>query len=469
MSQSGSTPDSPATAVELYQAAEDYVHGLITGPPSPAPDTPPEVIRQRALDRLDRLRAFLAFLGNPHEQYRTIHIGGTSGKGSTTALTASILTEAGYRTGNHVSPYLQVATEKLQVDGEIASAARYHELVETMRKRVEQWVALGNPQPTYGEFWIAMTFRYFAEEQVDYAVIEVGAGGRFDLTNVIQPDVAAITSVGYDHTVSLGSTLPEIAWHKAGILKSGAAGITAVNEPESLSVIEDEARSLNVNLVRIAEGESFSDVQTDYAGTSFLDRKSGRTFHTGLVGTFQGANGATAAAVARALPNGPIDDDTIAAGLAKAGFPGRMEVVQQSPLVMLDGAHNPQKIAGLSTNIDLLFPERRIILVFGVLESKRFEEMMQILAPRVSALVTTDPQVYAKPPVSAAEIAERASGIATVKTEPDPLDALQKALDLAGQDDVVLVTGSLYLVGNVREHWYPTEQILIQGTVWPAS
>jgi dihydrofolate synthase/folylpolyglutamate synthase len=451
-----------------YQEAERYVLGLISGPVTPPADTPRDEVRRRAGERLGRLRAFLEFLGNPQQQYNTIHIGGTSGKGSTTQFVASMLTAAGYRTGAHVSPYLQVATEKLQIDGKIASAERYAELVAKMRAKVEQWVALGHEQPKYGELWVAMTFVYFADEAVDYGVIEVGAGGRFDLTNVIQPEVAAITSVGLDHTVTLGATIPEIAWHKAGILKPGAAALTSVSDPAALEVIQDEARAIGVGLQSILPGKSYLDVRTGPHGTTFFDPTSGRTYSVPLPGTFQAANGALAVAIARALPGGAIADDIIQQGFDATRFPGRMEIVQERPLVLLDGAHNPQKIAGLAENLALLFPERRIVGVFGVLESKSYVEMLAELMPRLDALVATAPKVYAKPPVSAAQVAEQARRhVGAVEVRGEPLEAIQRALEIAGSDDVVLVTGSLYLIGNVRENWYPTGKILAQGTMWP--
>ncbi|MFW6074341.1 MAG: bifunctional folylpolyglutamate synthase/dihydrofolate synthase, partial [Chloroflexota bacterium] len=362
--------------LSLYRDAEEYVHGLISGPVTPDTGTPREEIRRRAVLRMERLKDFLRFLGDPHLQYRTIHVGGTSGKGSTSALIASVLSHAGYRTGLHVSPYLQVATEKLMLDGRIASARRYHDLVMRLAHRVEEWIELGYDPPTYGEFWVALTFRYFADEAVDYAVIEVGAGGRFDLTNVIQPDVAAITSVGFDHMITLGSTLPEIAWHKAGILKRGAAGVTSVIEPESLAVIEKEAAGLDVDLVKISPGDAFRDIETSWDGTSFFDVPSGQRLEVALPGTFQATNAALAAATVRALPEVTVSEEVIGEGLRAARFPGRMEIVQRDPLVLLDGAHNPEKIGGLCDNLTTLVEDARTIVVFGVLESKSYADML---------------------------------------------------------------------------------------------
>ncbi len=456
-----------SSALTEYRRAERYVNSLIMGPPSPPAGTPPEEIRARAVERLQRLRAFLAFLNDPQRQYRTVHIAGTSGKGSTSTFTASILSAAGFRTGTHVSPYLQVATEKLQIDGQIVSASRYAALVDSMRESVEAWVAAGHERPNYGEFWVAMTYRYFAEEQVDVAVIEVGAGGRFDVTNVIEPDVAAVTSIGFDHTVTLGSTLPEIAWHKAGIIKPGSIAVTAVRDPEALPVIEAEARQHDVELRHVRQGIEYDEVESNDHGTSFVDRRSGRRFQVELPGTFQAANAATAIAIARAFNPARVTNDALSAGLAASRFPGRMETVQRNPLVLLDGAHNPEKVASLVRNLDTLYPDRRRILVFGALESKSYQEMLESLLPGTDTLIATAPKVFAKPSTTAAEIAALAPADMSVEAIDDPIAATSRAVERAGPNDIVVITGSLYLVGNVRERWFPTEWILEQGTCWP--
>jgi dihydrofolate synthase/folylpolyglutamate synthase len=460
---------SSPTALEDYRAAEAYVNGLIFGPPSPPVGTPPEIIRERAAQRLDRLRRFLAFLGNPQRRYRVVHVGGTSGKGSTTVMIGNILHAAGHRVGVHVSPYLQASTEKLVIDGRLISARRYRELVDSMHERVAAWVAEGNERPNYGEFWVAMMLQYFAEERVDVAVIEVGAGGRFDVTNVVEPEVVAITSVGYDHMVTLGSTLPEIAWHKAGIIKPGSVAVTTVADAEALPVIVDEARFTGVALCQLRVGTDWRDVATGPEGTSFIDGVSGARFSVPLAGDFQAANAALAIAACRAFDADAVDDAAIAAGLAATRFPGRLEIMQRSPLVVLDGAHNPEKVGSLVANLDGLFPSRRVIAVVGVLESKSYSEMLTLLGPHVDVLIATAPQVFAKPPVTAADLAAAAASyVAEVVTVPEPLEAVARALRLAETDDLVLVTGSLYLVGNVREGWHPLEAVLRHGTSWPS-
>lgn len=460
-------PHSEGGAVAAYERAEEYVNGLIFGPPSPPPGTPPTEIRARAVARLARLRAFLEFLGNPQRAYRTIHVTGTSGKGSTTTFTASILAAAGHRVGTHVSPYLQVATEKLQVNGRLISPERYERLVSDMRQSIDVWVASGRERPNYGEVWVAMTLRYFAEEQVDVAVIEVGAGGRFDVTNVIEPDVAAITSVGLDHVVTLGSTLPEIAWHKAGIIKPGSVAVTAVTDPESLAPIEAECRSTGAELVIVREGERYRDVEAGPGGTSFVDSRTNERLRVPLPGTFQATNAAMAVEVARRFTRDSLPIEAIRHGLASARFPGRMELVQRAPRVLLDGAHNPEKVASLAQNLQQLFPDTRKLIVFGALESKAHAEMLGSLSPLASVVVATMPRVLAKPPTDANAIAADVTGAADVIVEPSPERAIEAALERAGPDDLVVVTGSLYLVGNIRERWYPSGAILAQDTCWP--
>ena len=458
------------SALERYQEAEQYILSLITGPPTPEAGTPADIIRDRAIERLERMRAFLEFLDDPHLAYKTLHIGGTSGKGSTATLAASILTASGFRTGLHVSPYLQVATEKLVVDGEIASAERYNDIVADLAGRANAWISAGNPPLTYGEFWVALTFQYFAEEAVDVAVIEVGAGGRFDLTNVIEPEAVAITSIGLDHMATLGSTVEEIAWHKAGIIKPGTIAVTAVSAGSALEVIRNEAVSVGSELIEVGAGHTFDVDATGAFGTRFTDLNTGTSFTTSLAGQFQAANAAVALALTRSFDAHAVTDETAADGLRLARFPGRLEIVQETPLVLLDGAHNPQKIEGLVSDLRHITGDRRVTAVFGALESKNHGDMLRALAPNIDLLVLTAPEVYAKPPVDPAELADAAAAFnVEIHIELEPVAAVNLALDLASDGDAVLVTGSLYLVGNVRERWFPSEDILVQGTMWPST
>ena len=459
------------TALSKYRWASGYINGLIQGPPSPRPGSTSEEIRARALARIDRLRRFLDFVGNPQQSYRSVHVGGTSGKGSTSALIAGILHAAGYHTGLHVSPYLQVETEKLQIDGRLMPGDRFADHVAALDREVERWVARGEAPLTYGEFWVALTFLSFARENLDWAVIEVGAGGRFDLTNVLLPNVAVITSIGLDHVRTLGNTIPEIAWHKAGIIKPGRPVVTTVRKADAVEIIEQEALETGSRLTHIVEGRDFEVLSTGADGTNVLDRASGMILKTVLPGHFQGFNVAAAAATARAMNSSiphPISDDTIACGISQTRFPGRMEIVQRDPIVVLDGAHNPEKMQSFVEGaLELGTPARRIVIL-GSLDAHDFLSGARIVTPIADEVIVTAPSAIERASAPTDEIARIVRGAGKpVEVIADPRDAMRAALRRASTGDHILVTGSLYLVGAVRELWYDSDSIVLAGTCWP--
>ena len=322
-------------------------------------------VRARAEFRLARLRSFLAYLGDPHLSYPVVHVGGTSGKGSTSTAIAAMLSAAGYKTGLHTSPYLQVATEKLAIDGQLIAAGKFAELVDDLLNAAAR---LGNDRLTYGEIWFALLATHFAREQVDVAVIEVGAGGRFDLTNLVQPAVSVITSIGIDHTETLGKTIPEIAWHKAGIIKRGVPVVTAVTDPEALAPIFAEATLTGSAVIR-PQATADYDAVTLFNGMPGIRLASGESYQLGMSGRYQATNAALAIAAVRALGRTgfTVSSEAIARGLATARLPGRFEVVQGQPTVVLDGAHNVQKIGALVCDlpslINLREGARRIVVL----------------------------------------------------------------------------------------------------------
>ncbi|MEA2596883.1 MAG: dihydrofolate synthase / folylpolyglutamate synthase [Thermomicrobiales bacterium] len=460
--------------IRRYREAIARTDALID--PAPAYGKTPAEVRARAEIRLARLRSFLAHLGSPHDRYPIIHVGGTSGKGSTSTAIAAILTAAGYRTGLHTSPFLQVATEKLAVDGRLIAGDVFADLVEEILAAAETW----NPTPegrlTYGEVWVALLATFFARAQVDVAVIEVGAGGRFDLTNVVRPSVSVITSVGIDHTETLGATIPEIAWHKAGIIKAGAPTVTAVTDPKALEPILAEAQAAGSSVSRPVAGVDFVPVAFE-DGSDSVQFSSGKQFRLGMSGKYQAANAALAVTAVEALaPSGfTVPDDAIQTGLATARLPGRFETVQRTPRVVLDGAHNLQKIAALVDDLPVLLPRPsggRLIVVLGVLEAKDHTGIVGRIAAHADELVVTRPRVLAKPgadPAAIAEDARRAGFSGPVPIEDEPTAAIETAIARANAErgDAVLVTGSLYLVGNVRGRWYPDDAITVQQTAWP--
>lgn len=475
----GSGAVLPGQAWRDYLAAVTLTDVLIEG--SSPKGKSREEIQARAEMRIARLRTFLAFIGNPQNRYPIVHVGGTSGKGSTSTAIAAILTAAGYRTGLHTSPYLQVATEKLQIDGRLICGSRFRQLVESTLGAVDAWIAEGGEALTYGELWVALLARYFAEEKVDVAVIEVGAGGRFDLTNVVHPTVSVITSVGLDHTATLGSTIPEIAWHKAGIIKSGAPVVSAVTDIAARQEILKEVAQQGVELIEVNQAETFEILSWDAIGAQWreLSPANDEVFQSPLPGRFQAINGATAVAAARALVTQGIGIPTAALhrGLLEARLPGRLELLPGAKRMILDGAHNPEKMRALVADLSVIAPrinDQRLIAVVGMLDSKEHHAMMELLATVVDELVLTTPNVLAKPGASTdslTRVARSAGFGGLIFAESEPTIALARAKERAdaSRGDVVLVTGSLFVVGDVRGNWYAPELIVEECTSWPRN
>ncbi len=468
---------------DLYVSANARLDALIK-PGSSDRDLNQASIRARAIARLDRLRAFLAYLGNPQNRYPIVHVAGTSGKGSTATATASILSAAGYRVGLHVSPYLQVATEKLQLDGRLIAADAFGALVDDVLAAADAWAAraTGNVPLTYGEVWAAMTFRWLAQQRVDCAVIEVGAGGRYDLTNVLRPAVSVITTISLDHTATLGNTIAEIAWHKAGIIKPGGPAVTAVSDPVALTVLEAEAAAVNAPLVRVTPFTSYPPFSSEQAappvtGPPLAVIKEG---NAPLPNRFQAVNAGLAVAAVRALSarGFPVSETQISAGLAASRLPGRLEAMPPGPVppVVLDGAHNPEKIAALVGELASLwsgYAHARPVVVLGALGSKDMTEMARALAPAISALVATVPDVLGKASADPQTIVAAFAQVAFAGpfiVERNPETALDKALLLAKNlHQPVLATGSLYVIGALRGRWYRPQDIVREQTPWPRS
>ena len=459
------SPDPPDPTTDddwlAYQRAVQVLHGLISpdhGAQGSAGD-----VRARQLRRFDRFRRFMSAIGDPQDRFRVVHVTGTSGKGSTATMVARILSAAGHRTGLVTSPHLQSATERIQVDGRlIAGRALLHE-VATAMDAGEAWLrAHGEPgQLTYGETLVAAAFSHLAREGVEFAVVEVAAGGRFDLTNVVRSEVAVITSVGADHLATLGPTLRDVAWHKSGIINPGAQVVSGIADPVLLDVVADEAERVGARVVPREAGDGFEAVP-------------------GPPGAFQRENRRTALTAVQALRrNGvAIPEKAVAHGLAAAQLPGRFEwlatAADQPVSVLLDGAHNSDKMAALAHSLPVPSrPADRPVVVLGLIGSKDAASVAAAVAPVAGALVATEPRVLGKSAHPAARVAEivREQGFAgEIAQAADPNLAVDLALGIAEQRGVpVVVTGSLYLVGNVRERWFPAETIVRQRTTWPAT
>lgn len=446
MGDPGRRSTAPVGEAELAagRAAAAYIDGLIRGPAGPTQTRPPGEQRQRGRERLARMRRFLDALGNPQADLPVVLVAGTSGKGSVAVKIAEGLRAAGYSAGLHVTPYLQTPLEKFWLDGQLARPGELADLAAWVRPVVER--ADPREPPTYGMVWVALTFEYFRRAGVDALVLEVGAGGRFDLTNVCDPLLNVITTVGMDHEKSLGPSLADIAWHKAGIARPGV--------PTVVGGMPAPARDVVIAELQRA-GAPFTE-----SGTSAPE-------------DFRATNNGLADAALEALSASGFSRIDLAAHDAAhaAALPGRYERMPSGAgaSVILDGAHNPDKARALAALWRRECPDGAGVLVAGTVGYRSPAAVLSPLWPTVRTWIATEPQVLGKPPTPAAVAAQagRDAGSPPAAAEPDPLRALDRALDICPPGGSVLVAGSLYLAGNVRLRWYPTEEIERQRTMWP--
>jgi dihydrofolate synthase / folylpolyglutamate synthase len=449
-----------------YHAAVHWIKSNIRGPADAPEHRPTYSLDERHRRRFLRMRSFLEQLGNPERRFAALHVAGTSGKGSTCAILAAMGQAAGWRTGLHVSPYLQTPLEKLVINGRLMNVGRFVALVDRFRAEVARFNA-GSPNGPlrYGEIWVALTFAAYAAERVELGVVEVGSGGRWDYTNVIQPAVAVINRIGFDHVRTLGPTIADIAAHKAGIIKQSVPVVVAEQMPEALAVVEAEARALAAPM-RLASRDFCWQIQaTSPTGSLFRYRDAEVDWNdlfVPLLGEHQVANAALAIAGIRCLRRGaPVTETAVRRGLAAVTFAGRLERMQYAPEVLLDGAHNAQKAEALAATLRQLRQGRPLVLVLGILASHVPEGIVEVLAPLADAIVCTAPRVIgkaARPPEELAALCR--VHCATVETQPGPVSATRRAIAIAGRDGLVCVTGSLYLVGAARVRWHSEAEVL---------
>jgi dihydrofolate synthase/folylpolyglutamate synthase len=406
--------------------------------------------------KLDRMQAFLRELGDPHRAYPSVHVGGTSGKGSTSTMIAAALQASGRRTGLHTKPHLRSVTERARIDGEPVGRERFAQLLEEMLPAIGR-IAPQYGAPTYYETTLALALLHFARERVDAAVVEVGLGGRLDGTNVLDPAVAAITSVGYDHTEILGDTLEEIAFEKAGIAKPGVPLVLA-NVPEAAEgVIERQATAVGAPLVRVRDVVRTGPMEAIAKGQRFAATTQRGEYDVRLasLGIFQRTNAATAIAVLEALPEALRPQrDEIERGFADFALPGRMELFEGRPAVVMDIAHNAEKASLLAQSLRERFPGQRIHCVVAIGESKDARQIVATLAALPATFTFTEFSAAGRTPIPAARLAAIAESLGTWgRAVGDPIEALTVARRTAGAHDVVVVTGSTFVVAALRE-WY---------------
>jgi dihydrofolate synthase / folylpolyglutamate synthase len=404
----------------------------------------------RAEFNLERMREMMAAIGNPERDYSILHVAGTKGKGSTCALMASALQAGGYKTGLYTSPHLQDYSERIQVNGKPIPHAELVRLVE----RVKPHVA-GIPKITTFEITTAMGLLYFSLQKVDVAVVEVGLGGRLDATNIVDPLVSIITSLSYDHMAVLGNTLEKIAGEKAGIIKEGKPVVSSPQVDEALQVLETTARHRNSPFTLVGRDFQYSMGEHTLEGQTFSIGNS--TFRIPLLGRHQVINAVTAYAGIKASGL-PIEIKAMAKGFETVRWPCRFELIRRSPPVVLDSAHNADSADRLRQTLDDYFPNLPVICIFAVLEDKDAISILRNLQPRVDKLIAT----RADHP-RALEL-EKLIGLANevgipVVASASASEALQKALDLAGGNQLILVAGSVAFAGEMRTLWAQSHRI----------
>jgi dihydrofolate synthase/folylpolyglutamate synthase len=418
--------------------------------------------RQASVTKFDlaNITALCEHLEQPQGAFESVHVAGTNGKGSTSAMLASILRSAGLRTGLYTSPHLERINERIRLDGKDISDADFAATFTRVRHAIEELLASGRlaAHPTFFECITALAFQYFAVERAEFAVFETGMGGRLDATNVLLPEVAVITQIDFDHENYLGHSIEEIAGEKAGIIKPGARVVSAAEHLIARVVIRRRCAEQSAFLVEIENAFYLEDVTVQGGCFSFAaisyDTGARIPIELRLAGRFQVRNALTALAAARMLAErgAPIEDEAITRGIAATVWPGRLERISDRPEIYVDGTHNPAGAREIAVFWEQFLPGRNIYLIYGAMRDKAVDEIAGLLFPRAAAVIFTAPAQSRA--ISAPLLAEM-TGYHASRAEviPDPAQALERALELAAPGDVIFITGSLYLVGELRHYW----------------
>jgi dihydrofolate synthase/folylpolyglutamate synthase len=397
---------------------------------------------------LERTEALLHALGDPQDLFQGVHVTGTNGKGSVCAMLASVLQSAGNRVGLMPKPHLVSYTERIQVDQRPIAEADFAALLTEIQPVISKVASELGP-PTEFEILTSAALYYFARAGIDLLVCEVGLGGRLDSTNVLDLGVSVITNIALDHTQHLGSTLEAIAAEKAGILKPDSIAITGA-QPPALAVIEARARDKQIPLVRLGHEIQVTAIDKDWAGVQATITTPVGTYHDlriPLLGLHQADNAALAVASIDALRSRgwDISDGALRDGLARTRWPGRLEVLDRNPIVLVDGAHNPAGLERSLAAVQKLAKDRSLVIVFGAMKDKDLPAMLALLhgvnAPVIFSRI--DWHRAAVPAALAAQFQGQA------ETAESSAEALSRARERAGRDGIVFVCGSLYLVGEV--------------------
>ncbi|OIO90415.1 MAG: hypothetical protein AUK03_13015 [Anaerolineae bacterium CG2_30_64_16] len=416
---------------------------------------------------LDRLKELLDRLGNPQDRFQCVHIAGTKGKGSTSAMVESVLRTAGYRTGLYTSPHLHTWRERIRVDGALMAKRDLVALLDRHRSAIA-----ATPGITAFEIMTALAFSYFAQQEVEWTILEVGLGGRLDATNVVHPAACGITSLSYDHVELLGHTLSLIAWEKAGIIKAGVPVVSAPQEPEAMGVIQRVCADTGARLVTVGQDWQWEQDGMDLTGQSLAVRGPGGkptlpNLRIPLLGRHQLVNATTAVAILAELnaQGVRIEEEAVRAGLAATHWPGRLEVLQTRPILVADSAHNANSALKLRAALAEWFPRpprRELALIFGASADKDIDGMLEIFLtpdpdngykPADKVIVTKSGHPRSADPVQLADQVRAISATCPISVHYTVDSSLTEALAWAGPDDLICVTGSIFVVAQARRAW----------------
>ena len=400
---------------------------------------------------MERIQGLTALLDHPERKIRTVHVTGTNGKGSVTTFLANMLPQAGLKVGSYTSPHFVRYNERICLNGEEISNEDFAAVTEKTKAALDRFLAQGGEQPTQFEFITAMAFLYFAEKQVDCAVIEVGMGGLWDSTNIITPEVSVITNVTLEHTERLGKTIEAIAAQKAGIIKPGVPVVTEA-EGKALEVIRGAAEANHAPLYVYGDDFSTEELTSSMDTQTFLYRLGEKELEVAihLPGEHQILNGAAALTAAEILrdKHGVPDETAMLRGMEAARWPGRLERIHRNPDIILDGAHNPSGVTVLRKALDEYYPKARRIYVFGMMADKDVSQVSDILFRPEDTIYTVlahEGDRSEKPEKLAQRLHKNAVPMENLTA------AYQRAVSEAGPEDVVIVCGSLYLIGTFKE------------------
>jgi len=399
---------------------------------------------------LDVIRELLGRLGDPHEAFPAVHVTGTNGKGSVCAFLASIFQAAGYRVGLYTSPHLVRFNERIRVDGRMISDEDVASLYARIKVHAAAMASRSEAdRPTFFEVATAMAFEHFREQRIEVAVVEVGMGGRMDATNVVRPEACVITRIGLEHTEHLGRTIERIAREKAGILKTGVP-LVSVAQP-ALDILKSRADELGCPVTVVGRDVRYSRSSFDLEGQDvILEDGMSVAVRIALLGAFQPENAATAFAAALAVSGKrAISKAAIEQGLRTARWPGRLQVLRREPLVIVDAAHNAPAAAALAESLHELFPGRMLTFVLGILNDKDIAGIASHLGPLAAKVVVTKPRTPRA--FDTEDVARAFRAYAPVDTVQDVKEAVSGTIRAAGPDDVIVVAGSIYTIGETLE------------------